>query len=69
MRNLLMSISILSLLMLVTVGCSSTEPLKNHGDLSPRVKCMDEKGIKYEKRADGFYMSDDDWDKFISFCS
>ncbi|MBA4544315.1 hypothetical protein H1164_15800 [Thermoactinomyces daqus] len=69
MRNLFMSISTLSLLMLVMVGCSSTEPRKNHGDLSPNVKCMDEKGIKYEKRADGFYMSDNDWDHFIKFCS
>lgn len=69
MRNLLMSISVLSMLMFVMVGCSSTEPLENRGDLSPRVKCMDKKGIKYEKRADGFYMSDDDWDTFISFCS
>ncbi|WP_124726695.1 hypothetical protein [Staphylospora marina] len=69
MRNLLKSISVLSLSMLVMVACAQTKPLKNRGDLSPRVPCMEQKGIKYERRADGFYMSDNAWDKFIMFCS
>lgn len=69
MKNLCMTISILSLFMFVLVGCSSSETRTNRGDLSQNVKCMDEKGINYEKRADGFYLSDDEWDTFISFCS
>jgi hypothetical protein len=49
-------------------GCSE-EKMTNRGDLSARVPCMEKKNIKFELRADGFYLSDDQWDKFIRFCS
>lgn len=49
-------------------GCSEKN-MTNRGDLSAHVPCMEEKNISFEKRADGFYFSDDQWEKFIRFCS
>lgn len=68
MKNTFKSILFISLSMCVFVGCSS-QPLVNRGDLTPRVECMKDKNIQYEKREDGFYLSDNQWDKFIMFCS
>jgi hypothetical protein len=56
------------ILLVGAAGCSE-EKMTNRGDLSARVPCMEKKNIKFELRADGFYLSDDQWDKFIRFCS
>jgi hypothetical protein len=63
-------VTLICVMVIGLIGCSSNEPLKNYGDLSVYQPCMDKAGIDYEKRADGFYMSESDWgDKFIMYCS
>jgi len=53
----------------VITGCDAKETFVNRGDLAGNVPCMDKKGISFEKRADGFYLTDSEWEKFIMFCS
>lgn len=52
----------------ITVGCAG-EQLVNHGDLSGNKPCMEKKSIQFEQKSDGFYLSDDEWAKFIRYCS
>lgn len=69
MKKIVIHLSIFFVSIFGIVACSSNQPLENHGDLSDNVACMERIGIKYEKRDDGFYMSQRDWDKFINHCS